>query len=92
LGVHSTVFHWEFLSESRQRNKKGVLREKSPASGAELFMFWINQDLGNWMFFSMRNMMILWCFVLVVDIPLFKGVLIEATKGQSLFDVNYFKF
>ena len=40
-----TLFHWEFLSESRRNMKDRIVLEKSPKRGEELFTFWINQDL-----------------------------------------------
>ena len=39
-------FHWEFLGEKELRHgKQAVLDRGSPSGGAEVYTFWINQDI-----------------------------------------------
>ena len=39
-------FHWEFLGEKELKHgKQAVLDRGSPSGGAEVYTFWINQDI-----------------------------------------------
>mmetsp|Transcript_4087 Transcript_4087/g.8508 ORF Transcript_4087/g.8508 Transcript_4087/m.8508 type:complete len:153 (+) Transcript_4087:123-581(+) len=41
-----SLFHWEFLGEREMRGgKEAVLARGSPRGGAEVYTFWINQDI-----------------------------------------------
>lgn len=41
-----SMFHWEFLGERELRDgKQAVLDRGSPRGGAEVYTFWINQDI-----------------------------------------------
>ena len=44
--MKNSVFHWEFLgAKELSHGRKAVLARGSPPGGAEVYTFWINQDL-----------------------------------------------
>ena len=41
-----SYFHWEFLGEREMKaGKEAILQRGSPRGGAEVYTFWINQDI-----------------------------------------------